>query len=510
MEVLFHLNDVSLLLLGTACLSAMALQGAHLFVLALWRESPMRVGTLVYEALLMVHLLLASVILREACANYAYVSLWSRSFCVPAIDASWVNVAPVLWGTILALVARRPIMVAELVVMACWLPPFVWLLGCAWPWVVAIGVAFMTSRSLACVALDYRRGGELVTRFSLAEVVNTAQEGILCYKADGRILVMNDAMRGLLETLGCRSVLVDACEVRRILLSDAREIHECMLNANGDVGEAWITAPNSTRWRLVFDVVRLGMGHCGRVIATDVTELMKLNEELEATNAELALVEDHLRASLAVVDATAELDALAHMRARVHDVIGQRLSILHRALEDGDLSRSHLGNLREMVDTIMADLAMREQADPKADLMSVIEAFELIGVGIDVSGSLPDRDEVADAFVRVVREAVTNAVRHARATSVEVRLESTDEGADSGGRDGQHGRRACWSLSICDNGTPLKAAEACGSGIPGMRLAVEEVGGVLYVEPTPTFTVRAVVPRHAFGAVGQAVEEGER
>ena len=260
MEVLFHLNDVSLLLLGTACLSAMALQGAHLFVLALWRESPMRVGTLVYEALLMVHLLLASVILREACANYAYVSLWSRSFCVPAIDASWVNVAPVLWGTILALVARRPIMVAELVVMACWLPPFVWLLGSAWPWVVAIGVAFMTSRSLACVALDYRRGGELVTRFSLAEVVNTAQEGILCYKADGRILVMNDAMRGLLETLGCRSVLVDACEVRRILLSDAREIHECMLDANGDVGEAWITAPNSTRWRLVFDVVRLGMG----------------------------------------------------------------------------------------------------------------------------------------------------------------------------------------------------------------------------------------------------------
>ena len=321
---------------------------------------------------------------------------------------------------------------------------------------------------------------------------------------------MNDAMRGLLETLGCRSVLVDACEVRRILLSDAREIHECMLDANGDVGEAWITAPNSTRWRLVFDVVRLGMGHCGRVIATDVTELMKLNEELDATNAELALVEDHLRASLAVVDATAELDALAHMRARVHDVIGQRLSILHRALEDEDLSRSHLGNLREIVDTIMVDLAMREQADPKADLMSVIEAFELIGVSIDVSGSLPDRDEVADAFVRVVREAVTNAVRHARATSVEVRLESTDEGADSGGRDGRHGRRACWSLSICDNGTPLKAAEACGSGIPGMRLAVEEVGGVLYVEPTPTFTVRAVVPRHASGPVGQAVEEGER
>ena len=85
-----------------------------------------------------------------------------------------------------------------------------------------------------------------------------------------------------------------------------------------------------------------------------------------------------------------------------------------------------------------------------------------------------------------------------------------DGGWDSSGRDGQRGHRACWSLSICDNGTPLKAAEACGSGIPGMRLAVEEVGGVLHVETTPTFTVRAVVPRRAFGAVGQAVEGGER
>lgn len=506
MEVLFHLNDVSLLLLSVACLFATALQGVHLFVLALWRESPMRVGVLVYEALLLVHLLLASMILREACADYARVLLWSRSFCVPAIDASWVNLAPAVWGMALATIARRRAMVVEIGVIASWVPPLVLLFGRAWPWVAAAGVAFMTFRSLVCVALDYRRGAELITRFSLAEVVNTAREGILCYKADGRILVVNNAMRGLLETLGCRSVLVDAREVRRILLSDAREVQECVLNANGDVGEAWITAPDSTRWHLVFDVVRLGPGYCRRVIATDVTELMELNEELDSANAELTLVEDRLRASLAVVDATAELDALAHMRARVHDVIGQRLSILHRALEDGDLTRSHLGDLREIVDTIMADLAMREQVDPRADLTSIIGAFELIGVDIDVSGSLPDCDEVADAFVRVVREAVTNAVRHAHATSVEVTIGSSDNGLESSGEDEPGEGRACWTLSICDNGTPLKTAETSGSGIPGMRLAVEGVGGVLHVEPAPKFTVHAVVPQIASGSAGRDVE----
>lgn len=507
MEVLFLLNDVSLLMLSTACVLAMALQGMRLFVLALWREGPRDLGALVYELLLLVHLILASMVLREACAHYAHVSVWSRSFCVPAIEASWVNVAPVVWGTALAFMERRPIMVVELAVMATWIPPLVELSREAWPWIAAVGVAIMVFRSLACAVFDYRRRGELVTQFSLAEVVNTAPEGILCFRADGRILVANNAMRALLETLGCQSELVDAREVRRTLLEDALEVHERTQDENGNVSEAWIQASDSTKWRLAFDDVRLGPWHCNRVIATDVTELMGLNEELDAANAELALMEDGLRASLAVVDATAELDALSHMRARVHDVIGQRLSILHRALEDRSLSPDQLSELREIVDTIMADLVIREQADPKADLLSVVEAFSLIGVEIKVKGSLPDRDEVADAFVRVVREAVTNAVRHARATSVEVRLDSSGETGRSGGRDGRSEPQACWTLTVCDNGVPLKGLDASGSGIPGMRLAVEEIGGALYVDPTPRFTVRAAVPRCAPRLAGQ---EGER
>lgn len=397
----------------------------------------------------------------------------------------------------MALRARRPIMIIELAVMASWIPPIVLVLGGAWPWVAAWGVAFMLFRALACAVLDYRSGGELVTRFSLAEVVNTAPEGILCFKADGSILVVNDVMRRLLETLGCRSVLIDAREVRQMLLGDAVGALECVQGVKGGANEAWIKAPDSTKWHLVIDDVQFGLSRCERVIATDVTELMELNDALDVANAKLALMEDDLRASLAVVDATAELAALARMRSRVHDVIGQRLSILHRALEDGDLSRGRLSELREIVDTIMADLAMRERIDPQADLISIKEAFSLIGVAVGIAGVLPERDDVADAFVRIVREAVTNAVRHAHATSVEVRFSSPDCAGLPDAPDGQGGCSSCWALTVRDNGTPLKDPDGLGTGIPGMRLAIEEVGGTFFVETVPRFVVRALVPRCA-------------
>ena len=252
-------------------------------------------------------------------------------------------------------------------------------------------------------------------------------------------------------------------------------------------------------WQLTFDEVKLGRQRCQRVMAADVTELVELNDELDAANAELASMEGALRESLAMVDATAELTALAHMRARVHDVIGQRLSILHRALEDSALSREHLVELREIVDSIMDDLVLREHVDPAADLSSVVDAFGLIGVEIALDGCLPPREDVADAFVRVVREAATNAVRHAHATRVHVELDYAACVGAAGA--GEACLQGCWTLSVVDNGAPLKEGFVLGAGIPGMSKAIEEVGGALTVEREPQFTVRARVPKHLNGPV---------
>lgn len=490
METLYQqFNDVSLMLLSLACLLSTACQGMHLFTQAFWRRGGFFARAFAYELLLMLHLVFASMVLREACDHYVQVALWSKLFYVPAITAAWVNAVPVVCGAVLAVAARRPVMVLELGAMALWLPPVVTVLGPAWPYAAAVAAAFMVFRSLAVVVMDYQRTGELATRFSFADVVNTVSEGILCHDSAGRILIANNAMRALLDDLGHHGVLRDAREARRALLGGTVV----------PAGQAWVRTDAGAVWQLTFDEVKLGRQRCQRVMAADVTELVELNDELDAANAELASMEGALRESLAMVDATAELTALAHMRARVHDVIGQRLSILHRALEDSALSREHLVELREIVDSIMDDLVLREHVDPAADLSSVVDAFGLIGVEIALDGFLPPREDVADAFVRVVREAATNAVRHAHATRVHVELDYAACVGAAGA--GEACLQGCWTLSVVDNGAPLKEGFVLGAGIPGMSKAIEEVGGALTVEREPQFTVRARVPKHLNGPV---------
>jgi two-component system sensor histidine kinase UhpB len=94
--------------------------------------------------------------------------------------------------------------------------------------------------------------------------------------------------------------------------------------------------------------------------------------------------------------------------------------------------------------------------------------------------------EVAVTIFRVAQEALTNVVRHARATRVEIRLQT---GAGSLG------------LSIADDGAGFAVAEAQGRptasvGLFGMAERVALVGGSLEIDSSPGHgaRVRASVP----------------
>jgi len=107
----------------------------------------------------------------------------------------------------------------------------------------------------------------------------------------------------------------------------------------------------------------------------------------------------------------------------------------------------------------------------------------LEAAGIVCRTHLPHRDlpaEVAPVFAHVVREAVTNVLKHSTATFCEILLRFTDEeaevrvrndGAGSGGRDGR------------------------GSGLTGLKERLAAVGGTLTAGPRDggEFLVSAVV-----------------
>lgn len=79
-----------------------------------------------------------------------------------------------------------------------------------------------------------------------------------------------------------------------------------------------------------------------RIIGLDVTEYAHAYDRLAQANHLLELAGQELQAQIEEVKKVADNAAYLRMRARVHDVIGQRLSILHRYWRRGvwTMSRS--------------------------------------------------------------------------------------------------------------------------------------------------------------------------
>lgn len=94
--------------------------------------------------------------------------------------------------------------------------------------------------------------------------------------------------------------------------------------------------------------------------------------------------------------------------------------------------------------------------------------------------------EVEHALLRVIQEGLTNAAKHARASSVEVAVTQGD------------GELRC---RIHDDGTGFDASAALNGGLAGLRTRVRDAGGRLEVDSGPgrgtTLTVAFPLPRSA-------------
>jgi signal transduction histidine kinase len=104
---------------------------------------------------------------------------------------------------------------------------------------------------------------------------------------------------------------------------------------------------------------------------------------------------------------------------------------------------------------------------------------EGVRLHMELEPGLQAPDAVHDALIRIVREAVSNAIRHGAAQSVTVRLSGT-QGLE---------------LTVEDDGTGLAegAPGGRGFGLVSMRERAEALGGDLEVAPLPEGGVRVAV-----------------
>ncbi len=227
-------------------------------------------------------------------------------------------------------------------------------------------------------------------------------------------------------------------------------------------------------------------------------------ETLDRRNAELAAERDRTARQ-------ADVAERVRIARELHDVVAHHVSVMgvqaagaRRVLDrDPDLARATLEAVEESGRTAVAEMhrllgVLRAEDDDGAPpdparatpaagleaLPALVDRFAAAGTqaGLTVVGdprTLPP--SVSVSAYRVVQEALTNVLRHAGATRVDVRLRHLPEHVE---------------VEVVDDGLGRSARPGAGLGLVGMRERVAMHGGELEAGPRQTggYRVRARFP----------------
>lgn len=177
--------------------------------------------------------------------------------------------------------------------------------------------------------------------------------------------------------------------------------------------------------------------------------------------------------------------AVAAERERIgrdlHDLVGHSLTSLtisaqlaRRLLDsDPEAARAQLEHIEVTVRQALADVRATasgmQHVRAATEIASARTVLGTVGIQAEVPTALPPlHDDLAELFGYVIREGVTNIVRHSRATRAEIRVEAD-------------------SVSIRDDGIGMpQGAEY--SGLRGLEARVALAGGRLEVASSETGT----------------------
>ncbi|CAG9165966.1 hypothetical protein LMG23992_00654 [Cupriavidus laharis] len=239
------------------------------------------------------------------------------------------------------------------------------------------------------------------------------------------------------------------------------------------------------------------------VMLRDITERVRAEEALRRSREELQQLSDSILAT--------REEEKRRIARELHDDLGQRLSALKMDLamlgadiEEGRGAEGILGDIAAMNgvidDTVASVRRIASDLRPALlDELGMLTAIEWLatdfssryGLPVSVDGADADvPEQTAIAMFRIVQEALSNVVRHADATAVEVHLAQADGRIE---------------LRVQDNGVgwdkkPAGSGPRRSLGLLGIRERARLLGGSVTVDSRPGkgFCLTVQIP-HAKG-----------
>ena len=276
--------------------------------------------------------------------------------------------------------------------------------------------------------------GNSIHRSSIKESIDNLPAGLSFCTPDGRVLLANRRMESLCHGITGRN------------LQDGKQF--------------WETLQTETT-------------------AADTTRLYAMSEELKDNNRKLKSMNRRLKEYGENMESLVREKEILETKMRIHRDMGQALLASRAYLleKSSGFSEKEIMKQWQYVTALL-----KKEAEPREDQgtwKAFLDAAVLAGAKVQVEGEMPQKEESARLITAAAAEALTNAVRHASADELYVKLEMRGKEL-----------RAIFT----NNGQDPEGAVLEGGGLGALRIRLEEAGGSMEIKTIPHFALMITLP----------------
>ena len=342
-------------------------------------------------------------------------------------------------------------------------------------WVFMTLLTMLSVLSVLSLYLVEKWKREHITPASIKEGIDRLPAGLCYHNEKGVPKLINHRMDGL-----CRMVTGEP-------LFDGNELWRRLTRGevlSGNTVIKWgenpiITLSDGNTVSFTKIEREIGGKRLYEIRATDITKQYALNLELQRNNNELRSLNTRLQEyGENVYDITREREILT-AKVNIHDMLGKALLVTKRYIENGDdgITEKELTEMWKGT-LYLFDGGFTEGSD-SGNLDELYDAAKLMGIKLNVNGSIPADNRLLRFIMSGARESLTNAVHHAKATELTVSL---------------YYEYSFFVIEYTNDGAKPLNPVSEGGGLSSLRQSVEAEGGIMETEIYPQFVLRLKIP----------------
>lgn len=334
---------------------------------------------------------------------------------------------------------------------------------------------------VALIVLMYRSSH--MTPASIREALDKLPLGICFSDPDGRMILCNDKMRELsFELIGDYAQTIGEWQTMLQMANNqgaSDQTKEGQI-ANQMFQDRCITLSNGQIFRFQFSdlTVREEEGWL-QLTAQNVTELQKINDQLQVENKKLEETNCKLKKMYDCIEETIREKESLEMKAYIHDTMGRSLLTIQDIMNSDENTEKKLAALQEAVSVLSSN-----RVSSFSSIYEVCQIAADIGVKVTIQGNIPENNTVEQLIAAAIRECATNCLRHAHGNAVDVNVDASD---------------TICTVTITNNGEKPKEKIVEGSGLSNLRLSVETTKGSMKLFDEPIFVLMLTIPLNGTG-----------